>query len=769
MIVDYTDYLSAGWHIFPLHAIEKDMSCACDNPHCEAVGKHPIMSGWQHIQKLDDDQLDFYEGGLCGGNMFNNGFGLNLTHLPLLIVDVDARNGGVESLNELNHTLGLDLCECAGFVVETGSGGGSKHIYFSVNEVDGSLLTNLPLFRGIDFKSSGFVVGCSSNHISGDMYRAIKGGPHLVAEAPPALIKLLQRKPKLQLSSVSSAAIDDDELSKVVMTIPNCERDYEKWLRVGMGIHNATQGSDGGLALWEKWSSQCDAHDSESMSYKWHSFGKYPSDNVTVGTLMLWAKENGYVEPVTFENKDSNLDFDDDDVDIDLLRPRGLVGELVDWINSRCMYPRASLAVMAALTIVSNCAGLRYRVDGFNTTLNLISFGIASSGSGKGAILASMQEAMRTVGINAAVYGGIKSEQEMYRNLLRHQASCYLIDEVGSLLSKIGNSSKSKASYLEGVVATTISVFSAANGYVAVNGDTKEKLHETLAIEMARLIKRTDAGEQGLEGKIEELKKQMSSINDGIENPYLSLCGVAEPGRFYEAINADEWLITGGLVGRALIFTEDNDVPHRKAVGEFGDHPLPHSLASQLRALYYGGTFDADDCRVRRMGELVSIPLDDEAKAYEDKVYKYWNARGIKEQEQGTGMQTLTMRATELTLKLAGCIGVGMGGVITLYCMRYADYFVRRITNEKITRAKAIRGSSSKDIDEKSQGVLNAIVSVLGGGGEHTLGAIANKFYRKYERKQIEEGLGWLVNQSKIKCDVRKDGRGKVTNYYRVG
>ena len=53
--------------------------------------------------------------------------------------------------------------------------------------------------------------------------------------------------------------------------------------------------------------------------------------------------------------------------------------------------------------------------------------------------------------------------------------------------------------------------------------------------------------------------------------------------------------------------------------------------------------------------------------------------------------------------------------------------------------------------------------------GEITLGSIVNKFYRKYSKMEIIESLDSLLNQSKIKCDVRKDGRGKVTNYYRVG
>ena len=45
--------------------------------------------------------------------------------------------------------------------------------------------------KGIDFKSTGFVVGAGSLHKSGNRYEAIIGAPGDIGEAPEALLQML--------------------------------------------------------------------------------------------------------------------------------------------------------------------------------------------------------------------------------------------------------------------------------------------------------------------------------------------------------------------------------------------------------------------------------------------------------------------------------------------------------------------------------------------------------------------------------------------------
>ena len=77
---------------------------------------------------------------------------------------------------------------------------------------------------------------------------------------------------------------------------------------------------------------------------------------------------------------------------------------------------------------MSNLASLRYYVAEENTPLNLIILATAGSGSGKGAALHSINEVHRCIGTGAAVYPHLKA-REIEKNVLRNQASFYVIDE----------------------------------------------------------------------------------------------------------------------------------------------------------------------------------------------------------------------------------------------------------------------------------------------------------------------------------------------------
>lgn len=116
----YNDFIEAGFRIFGLHGVDRAGHCACGGATCKALYKHPVASNWQHSPHWSDEQLEVMQ--LTG--QLDTGYGV-LVSDGLLVVDVDARNGGVESYARL-----LDQCPeiaGAGLVVNTGSGGGSKH------------------------------------------------------------------------------------------------------------------------------------------------------------------------------------------------------------------------------------------------------------------------------------------------------------------------------------------------------------------------------------------------------------------------------------------------------------------------------------------------------------------------------------------------------------------------------------------------------------------------------------------------------------------
>ena len=286
----YRQYQDAGFRIFGLYGANQHGVCLCDNPQCTAPYKHPIAKGWQHTPEWDDDQLTAME--LAGH--FDTGFGVLCN--GFIVVDIDARNGGVDSYQQLNEDLGGSLLT-AGMIVRTGSGGGSRHLYFKA-PAGISLQTKLTKYPGIDFKSSGYVVGAGSLHASGARYELLEGTPDDIEDAPQALVDLLAR-PETHRTSVNDRLVDitDNDLEEMLRFVkPDC--DYDEWVRVGMAIHHSTNGA--GFEIWDEWSSKGAKYPgSKNLSKRWDSFGKTDRP-VTLGTLAHYAEMNGWQWPVEF-------------------------------------------------------------------------------------------------------------------------------------------------------------------------------------------------------------------------------------------------------------------------------------------------------------------------------------------------------------------------------------------------------------------------------------------------------------------------------------
>jgi hypothetical protein len=238
------------------------------------------------------------------------------------------------------------------------------------------LCQHLKEYPGIDFKSSGFVVGAGSYHQSGNRYYTYDNISD-IKPAPESLINKLKQpeKTKIQTSNYTYDA-DNNELRRMLEYIdPDCN--YDEWLRVGLSLYDATGGSAEGLKLFDEWSSRGEKlfdewssrgekYAGESLCvYKWSTFGKdRPESHVTIATLANFAMQNGYVPDVEF---DPQSEYDapqhDEELPVDIshvdpLRPPGFAGKIAKYIRYQCMFPREHLAVAATLQVLSSCYGL---------------------------------------------------------------------------------------------------------------------------------------------------------------------------------------------------------------------------------------------------------------------------------------------------------------------------------------------------------------------------------------------------------------------------
>src|SRR5699024_9761943 len=184
-----------------------------------------------------DDQLAWME----ESGQFDSGWGA-LVFNGLFVIDVDARNGGLESFDKLakDHP-GV---EHAGLIVETGSEDGSRHYYFRfAGGFNAALKQSMNEYPGVDFKSSGYVVGPGSKHASGGRYTVAVGSIYDLDPPPDSLVEALKKpdKHRANINGVVHDVTDADIIDMLSHVDPDAP--YGKWIRCGMAVHEATDGT----------------------------------------------------------------------------------------------------------------------------------------------------------------------------------------------------------------------------------------------------------------------------------------------------------------------------------------------------------------------------------------------------------------------------------------------------------------------------------------------------------------------------------------------
>ena len=749
----YRDFWAAGLRIIGIHPVTKDRTCGCGQKDCDLTGKHVIVSNWQHTPVWSEEQLETFE--LLGH--YETGYGVLCK--GILVVDVDARNGGVASLQRLLNDI--PAIELAGLVVDTGSGGGSCHFYFKVPE-GLALRSHHEDYPGVDFKSTGFVIGPGSLHKSGNLYTVRNGSVEDITDAPAELIDLL-RKPERFRAQVEGAHVDvsENELGDMLSYVTNDDGvDYEKWIRVGMALHHASGGT--AYNLWLHWSSTSGKHDPRQMPKKWHSFGK-SANPVTLATLIHYAQQGGWVPPVEFK---SDMVFEEpapEKLAIDLLRPPGFVGRVAAWCETQNRYPREHLSVAAALTAMGNILGLRYTDDLDRVATNFFTFFVAGSATGKEGVQNSVTALHKAAGVHPAAHGTIKSEQEIVRNLVDHQASLYVIDEIGYLLGKIKNAqAKGGAAYLDGIIGMLMSAYGKANSCMLVSGDMKKTIRADLLKEMGQLERRMEeAGETPrLRSRVDSITRQLETLDDGLTRPFLSLAGFTTGAKFDSLVDYET--ATSGFLRRALIFREYNDTPERKK--SFNPPELPFDIEMTLRQLYHGDSYDSEKpLRVEYYGEKAKIPTTPEAARALDEAGDRLHA--MAEQFKDTvGLEAIALGAYELVAKVSFILGAPEG-LRTLEHVQWAEALVTRDVRIK---ARMVIGNERQK-DDPAMALRARIEVLIAGEQGETLGMIVNRL-RPAKKADIEKMLDIMVKAGAVEVEeyTSKYNKRKVARYKMV-
>lgn len=746
-MIGYKDYHACGFPIIGIHAMDHDMNCTCERAECKAAGKHPVMSNWQMGVMWDDEQLENMDG---AGQL--KSFGVLVK--GYLVIDIDPRNGGNEGYEALCSVLDVELADEAAFVVNTGGGG--KHIYYKLPE-GLKLKSHDKRFKGIDFKSSGFVIGCGSFHKSGNFYESANGFPADISDAPADLIELLLR-PEREEFRLEGNTFSMQELRDMLDYIHGGD-DYDRWTKVGMAIHDATEGN--GVELWDLWSSRFKGYDASEIDYKWHSYGKGDSERVTEATLVFFATEGGWVRSVIFEaspeeieklesfEKEMAMGVGECPVDyksVDVRYPPGLVGKLTEWINKNCAAKREYLAALAAIHAMSIIAGTSCDIylTRRKASPNLFSIGLAGSGSGKGNVLSAFQMIIERVGLSRTVSGKIRSERAIYEGLAENQMFNLVMDEIGI---KLGT-----------VVGQKVSEYNMATAGALMEAYTADVLYcdqkvtreycSSFSKSQAQILMQIEENE--LQADPEDIKEQFGSvisrIDGAIRNPFFSIFGVSTDNQFKKLITEEN--IKSGLMGRSMVMQELQEIADKNH--RYEPCKLPDDIFSKLTDIIHNGSYGFKfwpDSIIRHNTREIRATTEVSRKAEE--LFEWIDNVARKHVENGTGYQPLINRCAVKVAKIAGILA-SYDKVITEDHLRYAVALTIKSTSDLMMRADSLSGAKSKAMEERIEGIFSMVKEYVKRGMSKT--AIVRGVAKDggYKRADVERAIDKLLSDGII-------------------
>lgn len=219
------------------------------------------------------------------------GIGVAVRKSGWVVVDIDPRNGGIDTIDALEAQHGPLQSDVLAY-----TGGGGEHRVFAAQ-----LVESLPgtLGPGVDLKADGYIAVEPTVHPSGKAYAWEASSDPLEGVVPttlPGWIRDLARAPLPAASVIPPAVHPIDprrraSAQEALMHIASDERDT--WVRVGAAIQNEMPGQDG-FTLWDAWSRTSAKYDPQDAIRVWRSFKHRGLAGVGLNTVFAMAQGAGW-------------------------------------------------------------------------------------------------------------------------------------------------------------------------------------------------------------------------------------------------------------------------------------------------------------------------------------------------------------------------------------------------------------------------------------------------------------------------------------------
>lgn len=227
-------YAGRGWYVFPLHTAIGGR-CSCGDPTCGSVGKHPRTKNGLRDATTDEPTIRRWWAKWPDANI---GIATG-AESGVVVLDVDANNGGEQSLLELKARHG-PLPETVQAIT-----GGGRHVYsrHPGGEVRIRNVVRVLGLPGLDLRGDGgYVVAPPSRHASGRQYLwELSSDPADVPLAPlPAWLRDLLCQPQPAARVFGRLSEAEDSTADTVYGLTALEAEVERVRTAPEGTRNDT-------------------------------------------------------------------------------------------------------------------------------------------------------------------------------------------------------------------------------------------------------------------------------------------------------------------------------------------------------------------------------------------------------------------------------------------------------------------------------------------------------------------------------------------------
>lgn len=688
-------YASFGWHVFPVWGA-KDGKCKCRRL-CKSPAKHPVETLVPRGQ--DDATTDEATIRRWYASMPDAGVAIFMRPSGLIAIDIDPRNGGFESMDDLEVKNGPLVSDVLQF---TQAGG--EHRIFKIS----SDATGIPgkLGAGIDVKHNGYIVAAPTQGISG-VYEWEASSDPLEGAIPSPLPDWLrgmahtEKAPEISVASRFVTAAQVGELRDALSVIPSDDRDL--WVRFGLALCPLGQA---GFDLWDGWSQRSSKYDPVDQIRVWRSFtpGQFNFESI------FWlAQENGWINPlaggapapvavksvtvlapvVMAETPDA------------LLNPPGIVGDVARWINSTSRKPQPQFAVQAALAFAATVLGRRYVTEHRNWS-SLFFLNVGKSASGKEHGKWAVEKLLESCGLDHLVGpNGYTSDSGVLSTLNKQPTHFACIDEFGKVLEGAAVKNNFRASSM---LRTLMEVWGRGDGALRPQG------YSTFGM--------SDADAK----KIQERT---------VRNPAITLLAMTTPESFFDAIGSAA--ARDGFLNRFIIVESDIG---RQVGQSAASREVPETIKTWVTAVRDAAGIQLvnPDSASSMQVTPITVPMRPEAmrlfSAFEHECVS------LMDEYEQAGLAEMFGRCNEMAMKLSLILAIGDGlHAVGDTHAKWAIDYVRHYSLRTVARLATC--VSDSEFEAVSMQVVEFIRGAVRGLTEREINQRSRKFRALDQRGKL--------------------------------